>query len=58
MKKLSLAEKMAKEAEMKKLQQKVTVLCMQQQQHAYKIEEPQDEAEGSSECIRRRRCEK
>ena len=39
MKKLPLAQKMAKATEMRKLQQQVTVLCTQQQHRVEKVEE-------------------
>ena len=43
MKKFTLAEKMTKEAEMKKLEQQVRVLCTQQHKPTYKVEELQAE---------------
>ena len=45
MKKLPLEEKMAKQMEMKKLQQQVTVLHTQHQQRIDKVVELQDKAE-------------
>ena len=45
MKKLPLAEEMAKATEIKKPQQQVAVLHMQHQQKKYKVTELKDEAE-------------
>ena len=45
MKKLPITEKMAKAIEMRKLQQRMTALSTQQQQHEDKVEELQDNVE-------------
>ena len=51
MKQLPLACKIAKEKEMRKLQQQVTVLRTQQQHRADKVEEMQFEAERVKSII-------
>ena len=51
MKKFPLAEKMAKAAEMKKLQQHVTVMHTQQRHHVDKVEELHAKAERVTNII-------